>query len=81
VPKIPGVNHLAAVRALEKAGFRIVRQGKHIVMSDGIRILTIPRHNPVNAFTMSGIARDQSRSSRSFSNRTPSNKALQLTAR
>jgi predicted RNA binding protein YcfA (HicA-like mRNA interferase family) len=58
VPKIPGVNHLAAVRALEKAGFRIIRQGKHIVMSDGIRILTIPRHNPVNAFTMGGIARD-----------------------
>ncbi|MDQ2975561.1 MAG: type II toxin-antitoxin system HicA family toxin [Acidobacteriota bacterium] len=58
MPKIPGVNHLAAVRALEKAGFRIVRQGKHIVMSDGIRILTIPRHNPVNAFTMGGIARD-----------------------
>ena len=58
MPKIPGVNHLAAVRALEKAGFRIVREGKHIVMSDGIRILTIPRHNPVNAFTMGGIARD-----------------------
>ena len=58
MPKIPGVNHLAAVRALEKAGFRIVRQGRHIVMSDGIRILTIPRHNPVNAFTMGGIARD-----------------------
>ena len=56
--KIPGVNHLAAVRALEKAGFRILRQGKHIVMSDGIRILTIPRHNPVNALTMGGIARD-----------------------
>jgi len=72
------------VRALEKAGFRIVRQGKHIVMSDGIRILTIPRHNPVNAFTMGGIALMlvcQSRSSRSFSNRTPSNKALQPTAR
>ena len=58
MPKIPEVNHLNAVRALEKAGFRIVRQGKHIVMSDGIRILTIPRHNPVNAFTMGGIARD-----------------------
>jgi predicted RNA binding protein YcfA (HicA-like mRNA interferase family) len=58
VPKIPGVNHLDAVRALEKAGFRIVRQGKHIVMSDGVRILTIPRHNPVNAFTMGGIVRD-----------------------
>ncbi len=58
MPKIPGVNHLSAVRALEKAGFRILRQGKHIVMSDGIRILTIPRHNPVNAFTMGGIVRD-----------------------
>jgi len=46
------------VSALERAGFRIVRQGKHIVMSNGQRILTIPRHNPVNAFTMGGIARD-----------------------
>jgi hypothetical protein len=27
-------------------------------MSDGQRILTIPRHNPVNAFTMGGIVRD-----------------------
>lgn len=58
MPKIQGVNHLDAVRALEKAGFRVVRQGKHIVMSDGVRIVTIPRHNPVNAYTMGGIARD-----------------------
>ena len=58
MPKIPGVSHLHAVRALEKAGFRIVREGKHIVMSDGRRILTIPGHNPVNAFTMGGVARD-----------------------
>jgi predicted RNA binding protein YcfA (HicA-like mRNA interferase family) len=58
MPKIPGVNHLQAIKALERAGFRIVRQGKHIVMSNGNRIVTIPRHNPVNAFTMGGIARD-----------------------
>jgi predicted RNA binding protein YcfA (HicA-like mRNA interferase family) len=57
VPKIPGVNHLDAVRALAKAGFRVVRQGKHIVMTDGTRKLIIPRHNPVNAITMGGIAR------------------------
>jgi predicted RNA binding protein YcfA (HicA-like mRNA interferase family) len=50
MPRIPGINRQDAVRALEKAGFRIVRQGKHIVMSDGVRIVTIPRHNPVNAF-------------------------------
>jgi hypothetical protein len=42
LPKIPGV----------------VRPGKHIVMSKGTRILTIARHNPVNAFTMGGIVRD-----------------------
>lgn len=58
MPKLPGVNHLDAVRALGKAGFRVARQGKHIVMTDGARILTIPRHDPVNAFTMAGIVHD-----------------------
>jgi len=46
------------VRAFEKAGFWIARQAKHIVMSNGRRILTIPRHNPINAFTMGGLVRD-----------------------
>ena len=46
------------MRALEKAGFRVIRQGKHIVLSDGVRILTVPRANPINAFTMGGIVRD-----------------------
>ena len=58
MPKLPGINHLDAVRALEKAGLRVARQGKHIIMTDGVRILTIPRNNPVNAFTMGGIVRD-----------------------
>lgn len=58
MPKLPGVNHLDAVRALEKAGFWIARQGKHIVMTDGSRVVTIPRHNPVNAITMGNIVRD-----------------------
>ena len=55
MPRISGVNHLDAVRALEKAGFRILRQGKHIVMTDGVHKVMIPRHNPVNAHTMGGI--------------------------
>ncbi len=25
-------------------------------MTDGVRIITIPRHNPVNAFSMGGIS-------------------------
>ena len=58
MPNLPGVNHLAAVRALEKAGFWVASQGKHIVMTDGSRIITIPRHNPINAITMGNIIRD-----------------------
>jgi len=30
MPKLPGINHLDAVRALQKAGFWIARQGKYI---------------------------------------------------
>jgi hypothetical protein len=58
VPRIPGVNHLDAVRAREKAGFQVIRQGKQIVMSDGFRQVAIPRHNPIKAFTMGGIVQD-----------------------
>jgi hypothetical protein len=58
VGKILDIPHLRAVRAFEKAGYRVVREGKHILMSDGKRILTIPRANPVNAYTMAGIVRD-----------------------
>ena len=58
MPKIPGINHLRAIKALEKAGFRILRQGKHVVMTNGERFVTIPRHNPVNALTMGGIVKD-----------------------
>lgn len=58
MPRIAGVNHQDAVRALGKAGFQMLRQGKHIVMSDGTRQVTIPRHNPIKAFTMGGIVRD-----------------------
>ena len=57
MPRIPGVGQRAAIAALEKTGFQIIRQGKHVVMSNGIRTLTIPRHNPINAYTMGNIAK------------------------
>jgi len=28
------------------------------VLTDGVRVLTIPRHDPVNAYTMAGLVRD-----------------------
>jgi predicted RNA binding protein YcfA (HicA-like mRNA interferase family) len=58
MPKLAGINHQQAVRAFERAGFRIVRQGKHIIMARGPRFISIPRANPVNAYTMAGIVED-----------------------
>ena len=46
------------VGALSKVGFRIIKQGKHIGMSDGIRHLTIPRHKRINPYTLKSIIRD-----------------------
>jgi predicted RNA binding protein YcfA (HicA-like mRNA interferase family) len=66
MPRLPGVNHLDAVRALKKIGFRILRQGKHIIMTDGTRMLTIPRHNPVHAITMGNIVRDAGKTNDEF---------------
>ena len=57
MPKIVGINHLQAIKAFEKAGFWIKRQSKHIIMTDGEKILTIPRANPVNPFTMGAIVK------------------------
>ena len=58
MPKLPGVPHRRAVKAFERAGFWVVREGKHISMTDGERIIIIPRANPINAFTMGGIVKD-----------------------
>jgi predicted RNA binding protein YcfA (HicA-like mRNA interferase family) len=58
MPKLSGINHLRAIKAFEKAGFWIARQGKHITMTNGERIITIPRANPINSYTMAGIVKD-----------------------
>ncbi len=58
MPKLPGISHHRAVKAFEKVGFWVVREGKHISMTNGERIITIPRANPVNAYTMGGIIKD-----------------------
>ena len=66
MPRIPGVNHHDAVRALERAGFQVIRQGKHIVMSNGTRQVTVPRNKPIKAFTMGGIVQDAGLSTEEF---------------
>lgn len=46
------------VRAFSKAGFKIIKQGKHIGMSDGVHRITIPRHPRVNPYTLKAIIKD-----------------------
>ena len=46
------------VAALSKIGFKIIKQGKHIGMSDGSRRIIIPRHKRINPYTLKAIIRD-----------------------
>jgi predicted RNA binding protein YcfA (HicA-like mRNA interferase family) len=55
---VPSMPHQRVVNAFEKLGYRILRQGKHIVMTDGKSIVTIPRHNPANRWTLAGIIKE-----------------------
>ncbi len=57
MPRLPGIGQKDAVRVLEKRGFRVIRQGKHITMSNGAVMLQVPRHTVINAFTMGYIAK------------------------
>jgi len=49
MPRIPGIGQRDAVRVLEKRGFRVVRQGKHITLSNGVVMVQVPRHTTINA--------------------------------
>ena len=57
--RIPGIPHQRAVKAFEKAGFRIAGKGSP-------RIITIPRHDPIDAYSMGGIVRDAGLSADQF---------------
>jgi len=46
------------VATFSKAGFKVIRQGKHIGMSDGTHHITIPRHKRINPYTLKAIIRD-----------------------
>ncbi len=64
--KLPSIRHTDAVRAFQKAGFDIIRQSGHVVMSDGSRTIIIPRNNPINAFTMYAIVQGSGLSVQQF---------------
>ena len=49
------VSHERVVRALERRGFWILRQGKHIAMTDGKVLLIIPRQHTIKPGTLRQI--------------------------
>ena len=51
----PDLSSERVVRALKKAGFSIISEGKHIGMSDGTYHVTIPRHPRLNPYTLKSI--------------------------
>jgi predicted RNA binding protein YcfA (HicA-like mRNA interferase family) len=57
-PEIRGVTYRAAVAALQDAGFWVLREGIHVVLTNGTRVLTIPCNDPVHAIALEGIVRD-----------------------
>jgi predicted RNA binding protein YcfA (HicA-like mRNA interferase family) len=54
------------VNALSKAGFRTIKKGKHIGMSDGVHRVTIPRHRRINPYTLRAIIKDAGLSDEEF---------------
>ena len=66
MPKLPGISQRDAVRVFQKLGYHIARDSGHIIMSNGNIRLVIPRHNPINAITMGGIAKSAGLTSERF---------------
>lgn len=52
---LPQVSHERVVRALKRAGFYILREGKHISITDDKHIVIIPRHHTVKPGTLRQI--------------------------
>ena len=53
--KLPQVSHERIVRALKRRGFYILREGRHISMSDDKHLVIIPRHHTIKPGTLRQI--------------------------
>ncbi len=56
------------VNALQKVGFKVIKQDKHIGMSDGTYRVTIPRHKRLNSYTLQRIIKDSDLTDEQFKN-------------
>jgi predicted RNA binding protein YcfA (HicA-like mRNA interferase family) len=56
---LPQVSHERVVRALKRAGFYILREGKHISLTDDKHLVIIPRHHVIKPGTLKQILDSQ----------------------
>lgn len=58
MPRFQGVSGRKAIKALERLGFRPVRQkGSHVVLRRGSVGCVVPLHREINPWTLNGILR------------------------
>ena len=57
---VPDLSHRRIVRALERAGFQLLREGKHVSLHHPERsvVAIIPRHDPVRRSTLRRILKE-----------------------
>ena len=56
--KLPVVSGRKTIKALEKAGFRIVRiKGSHVKLKKGTRVVIVPLHDELSKGTLLSIIR------------------------
>jgi len=60
VTKVPELSHQRIIRALERGGFVLRRQGKHVSLfhPDKNVVAVIPRNNPVKRSTLAHILKE-----------------------
>ena len=68
MPKLPHVSGADILRALERLGFKKVRQsGSHVVLKREVKGCVVPMHNEVKIGTLAGLLRQAEVSSEEFS--------------
>ena len=58
MPELPVVSGAEVIRALERLGFRVVRQrGSHVMMRRGVSACVVPLHRELKRGTLRGLLR------------------------
>lgn len=67
MPRLPVVSGAEAIQALERLGFRVIRQrGSHILMRRGSFGCVVPNHRELKVGTLTGVLKQAGVSAEEF---------------